>query len=109
MLRTIILSLTIRISPSKQSSLNHIYVNNSMINNVVSPAVITHSLSDHFPTIVHLKFKTKRKDENKPLLKIIKTHLIENFVEDKNSKLQSLEAPNFEKLTNVLTDIVSKH
>ena len=80
-----------------------------MMNSVVSLAVITHSLSDHFPTIVHLKFKTKRKDENRPLIRIIKPHLIENFVDDINSKLQSLEAPNFEKLTNVLTDIVHKH
>ena len=36
-------------------------------------------------------------------------HLIENFVEDINSKLQSLEAPKFEKLANVFTDIVNKH
>ena len=79
------------------------------MNSVVSPAVITHSLSDHFPTIVHLKFKTKRKDENRPLIRIIKPHLIENFVKDINSKLQSLEAPNFEKLTNVFADIVNKH
>ena len=79
------------------------------MNSVVSPTVIIHSFSDHFPTIIHLKFKTKRKDENRLLIKIIKPHLIENFVEDINSKLQSLEAPNFKKLTNVLTDIVNKH
>ena len=104
-----LISWPARISPSKQSILDHIYVNNSMMKSVVSPAVITHSLSDHFPTIVYLKFKTKRKDEDRPLIRIIKPHLIENFVEDINSKLQSLEAPNFEKLTNVLTDIVNKH
>ena len=62
-----------------------------------------------FIAITWLKFKTKRKDENRPLIRIIKPHLIENFVEDINSKLQSLEASNFEKLTNVLTDIVNKH
>ena len=97
------------ICPSKQSIIDHVYVNNSMMNSVVSPAVITHSLSDHFPKIVHLKFKTKRKDKNRPLIRIIKPHLFENFVEDINFKLQSLEAPNFEKLTKVLTDIVNKH
>ena len=80
-----------------------------MINSVVSLAVITHSSSGHFPTIVHLKFKAKRKDENRPLIRIIKPHLIENFVEDINFKPQSLEAPNFEKLTNVSTDFVNKH
>ena len=79
------------------------------MNSVVSPTVITHSLSDHFLTIGHLKFKSKRKDENRSLIRIIKPHIIENFVEDVNSKLQSLGAPNFEKLTNVLTDIVNKH
>ena len=79
------------------------------MNSVVSPTVITHSLPDHFLTIVHLKFRSKRKDENRSLIRIIKPHLIENFVEDINSKLQSLGAPNFEKLTNVLTDIVNKH
>ena len=47
--------------------------------------------------------------KTRPLIRIIKPHLIENFVEDINCKLQSLEAPNFEKLTNVLTDIVNKH
>ena len=55
-----LISWLTRISPSKQSIVDHIYVNNSMMNSVVSPAVITHSLSDHFSTIVHLKFKTKR-------------------------------------------------
>ena len=104
-----LISWPTRISPSKQSILDHIYVNNSMMNSVVSLAVITHSLSDHFLTIVYLKFKTKRKNENRPLFRIIKPHLIENFVEDINSKLQSLEAPDFEKLTNVSTDIVNKH
>ena len=58
-----LISWPARISPSKQSILDHIYVNNSMMSSVVSPAVITHSLPDHFPTIIHLKFKTKRKDE----------------------------------------------
>ena len=104
-----LISRPTRINPSKQSILDHIYVNNSMVNSIVSPAVITHSLSDHFPTIVHLKLKTKRTDENRPLIRIFKLHLIKNFVEDINSKLQSLEAPNFEKLTNVLTDIGNKH
>ena len=79
------------------------------MNSVVSRAVITHSLPDHFPTIIHLKFKTKRKNENRALIRIIKPHLIENFVEDSNYKLQGLEAPNFEKLTKALTDIVNKH
>ena len=40
-----LISWSTRISPSKQS----VYVNNSMMNSVVSPAVISHSLSDHFP------------------------------------------------------------
>ena len=71
-----LISWPTRISPSKQLILDHIYVNNSMMNSVVSPAVITHSLSDHFLTIVHLqvKFKTKRKDENRPSIRIVKWH-----------------------------------
>ena len=56
-----LISWPTRISPSKQSILDHIYVNNSMMKNVVSPAVITHSLSDHFPTIVHLKIQNYKK------------------------------------------------
>ena len=40
---------------------------------------------------------------------MIKPHFIENFLEDINSKLQSLEAPNFKKLTKVLTVIVNEH
>ena len=55
-----LISWPTRISPSKQSIVDHIYVNNLMMNSIISPAVIIHSLSDHFPTIVHLKFKTKR-------------------------------------------------
>ena len=104
-----LISWPTRISPSKQSILDHIYVNNSMINSVVTLAVITYCLSDHFPTIVHLKFKTKRKDENRPLIRMIKPHLIESFVEDINFLLQSLEAPNFEKLTKVLIAISNTH
>ena len=63
---------------SKQSVLDHIYVNNSVMNSVVLPAVITHFLSDHFPTLVHLKLK--KKDENRPLIRIIKPHLKEIFL-----------------------------
>ena len=66
-------------------------------------------LSDHFLTVVHLKFKIKREGENRPLIRIIKPHLIENFLEDINYKLQSLEAPKVGKLTKVLTDFVNKH
>ena len=51
-----LISLPSRISPSKQSILDHIYVNNSMMNSVSSPTVITHSLSGHFPTIVHCSY-----------------------------------------------------
>ena len=56
-----LISWPTRISPNKQSILDHIYVNNSMMNSVVSPAAITHSLSDHFPTIVHYNSKLKEK------------------------------------------------
>ena len=56
--------------------------------------------------MVHLKFKTKR-TENRPLIRIIK--IIENFLEDINFKLQSLEGPNFEKLMKALNDIANKH
>jgi len=34
-----------------------------MINNVVASAVITHSLSDHFPTVVQLNFKVNCKSK----------------------------------------------
>ena len=102
-----IISWSTRISQNKQSVLDHIFLNNSIMNSVVSLAVFTHSLSDHFPTIRHLN--TKRKDENRPLIRIIKPHSIENFLGDVNSNHQSLEAPNLEKLTKVLSDIVNKH
>ena len=56
-----LISWPTRISPNKQSILDHFYLNNLIMNSVVSPAVITHSLSDHFPTIVHYNSKLKEK------------------------------------------------
>ena len=45
----------IRISPNRQSILDHIYIENSMHNEIISVGVIQFDISDHHPTIIKLK------------------------------------------------------
>ena len=51
-----------RISPNWQSILDHIYIENSMHNEITSVGVIQLDIFDHHPTIIKLKSKTQRKD-----------------------------------------------
>ena len=85
-----LITLPTRVCKSRQSILDHVCLDNSMMNCVVTTTVITESLSDHFPILIPLQHKINKKDENKLLVRLIKSHLIESFVEELNSKLTSL-------------------
>ena len=52
--------------------LDHVSLGNSMMNCVITTAVITKSLSDHFPNLIQLQHKINKKDGNRPLVRIIK-------------------------------------
>ena len=98
-----------RVCSTRQSILNHVYINGNMMNAVTTSAVITHPLSDHFPIVVQLKCKINRKDEFRPLIRIIKPHKIEKFVEDLNIHLFDANPQKFEDLINCLSTVVNKH
>ena len=80
-----------------------------MMNCVVTTAVITESLSGHFPILIQLQHKINKKDENRPLMRLIKPHLIESFVEELNSNLTSLYSLDMAELINCLSMVTDKH
>ena len=77
-----------RISPSRQSILDHIYIENSMHNEIISVGVIQFDISVHHPTIIIIKSKTQRKNIARPMVRKILTNKIENFVEELDKNLQ---------------------
>jgi len=52
-----------RISLTWKSILDHAYIKNSMLSDVVTAAVIENDISDHLPIIVKFKFKSSRKGQ----------------------------------------------
>ena len=50
-----------RVSSSKESILDHVYVDNCTLNNVNTTAVIEHDISDHSPIVIALQLVTDRK------------------------------------------------
>ena len=98
-----------RVCSTRQSILDHVYINGNMMNAVTTSAVITHPLSDHFPIVVQLKCKINRKDEFRPLIRTIKPHKIEKIVEDLNIHLFDANPQKFEDLINCLSNVVNKH
>ena len=101
-----------RISPNRQSILDHIYIENSMHNEIISVGVIQFDISVHHPTIINIKSKTQRKDIARPMVRKILTNKIENFVEELDKNLQKhfrddLTLKNINELINcvkVVTD-----
>ena len=94
-----------RISPNRQSILDHIYIKNSVHNEIISVGVIQFDISDRHPTIVKLKSKTQRKDIARPMVRKILTNKIENFVEELDKNLQKhfrddLTHKNIDELIN---------
>ena len=72
-----------------------------MLNDIVSTTVITYCLSDYDPTIVQLKFKMNKKKDIRHLVRLIKSHKIEAFVEKLTFNFENLSVPNFGDLLNV--------
>ena len=68
--RNRLITLPTRVCENRQSILDHVYLDNSMMNCVVTTAVITESLSDHFPILIQLQHKINKKDENRLLVKV---------------------------------------
>ena len=104
-----LITLPTRICENRQSILDHVYLDNSMMNCVVTTAVIIESLSDHFPILIQLQHKINEKDESRHLVRLIKPHLIESFVEELNSNLTSLHSPDMAEIINCLSMMTDKH
>ena len=50
-----------RVCSTRQSILDHVYINGNTMNAVTTSAVITHPLSDHFPIVVQLEMQNQQK------------------------------------------------
>ena len=74
--------LPTRISPNRQSILDHIYIEKSMHNEIICVGVIQFDISDHHPTIIKLKSKTQRKDIARHMERKFLTNKKENLVEE---------------------------
>jgi len=67
------------ISLTRKSILDHAYIKNSMLSDVVTAAVIENDISDHLPIIVKFKFKSNRKEQTRPLIRKISPQKEEHF------------------------------
>ena len=99
-----------KISPNWQSILDHIYNENSMLNEIVSLRVMKFDISNLDPTIIKLKSKTHRKVIARPLVRKIVTHKIEKFGKepDKNPQKQfkgELMHKNTNKIINCVKTV----
>ena len=57
-----------RVSFSRKSILDHIYIDCSMFNEIFTTAVIECDISDHYPIFVGLNLPLKRKNTRRPLI-----------------------------------------
>ena len=71
-----------RILLKQQSIFDHIYIENSMLNEILSIGVVKFDVSDHYCTIMKVKSKTQRKDIARPTVRKILTNKIEKFVKE---------------------------
>ena len=77
-----------RLSLKRQSLFDHIYIDKSLIEKVVSTAVSEIDITDHFPTVLNLNLSIKRKEKVRPWVRKIKPEKIENFVDELETELR---------------------
>ena len=91
---------------------DHIYVNDSMLRDIHSSAVIEYDISDHMPTFLSLNVGATKKAPNRPLVRKITEIKRDVFLNELNQKLRYLDMQNnldFEKLINVMKELVDSH
>ena len=100
-----------RIMPTRQSVLDHIYVNNLFQPHITESAVVNHDISDHLPTYINLKLKISSRNKHEPYSRNITIDRVEKFLV---SLEQILDTPELkyntekDKLINamkILTDV----
>ena len=101
-----LISCPTRISLKKKSILDHIYVDSTMIDEVVTTAVIEHDISDHFPIVVKLNTLIKRKEIFRPLVRKIAPEMIENFIIELDSVLKRSDPTNMSELTSNMINVI---
>ena len=101
-----------RITTHSQSILDHIYVNDSILRDIHSSAVIEYDISDHMSTFLSLNVGATKKAPNRPLVRKITEIKRDVFLNELNQKLRYLDMQNnldFEKLINVMKELVDSY
>ena len=65
----------------RQSILYHVYVQDCMLNKVITAAVIKQDLSEHFPIVLHLKASIHRYEEKHSEMRKIMPEKLEIFLQ----------------------------
>ena len=96
-----------RVSFSRKSILDHIYIDCSMFNEIFTTAVIECDISDHYPIFVGLNLPLKRKNTRRPLIRKILPEKIENFLNELDSTLKKNVPTNISDLTTCMTKVTN--
>ena len=87
-----------RVTDKSRTIIDHIYTN-YIHADLMTPRVITHDISDHWPTFVQIQTTlAKRKTHNRPIVRKITQNLIDQFL----SHLEcTLASENFQQSTSI--------
>ena len=96
-----------RVSFSRKSILDHIYIDCSMFNEIFTTTVIECDISDHYPIFVGLNLPLKRKNTRRPLIRKILPEKIENFLNELDSTLKKNVPTNISDLTTCMTKVTN--
>ena len=88
--------------PTPQSILDHVYVQDCMLNKVIMAAVIEHDLSDPFPIVLHPKASILRFEKKRSKMQKISSEKIEIFLQSFAEQLKEQELQKTRILINLL-------
>ena len=101
-----------RVSSSKESILDHVYVNNCTLNNVKTTAVIEHDISDHSSIVIAFQLVTDRKKIARPLVRKFPNQNQEKFLTDLSEQLKSsaaVQQNDISELIEIMSNLTDKH
>ena len=104
-----LISWPTRLSLTRQSILDHIYIDNTLIEKVVSTAVIEIDITDDFPTVLNLNLNIKRKQNVRPWVRKIKPEKIENFVDELETELRKFSPFGLSELIYCMTNVTNSN
>ena len=101
-----------RVSSSKESILDHVYVDNCTLNNANTTAVIENDISDHSPTVIAFQLVTDRKKNARPLVRKFLNQNQEKILTDLSEQLRCSAAVlqnDISELIKIMSNFTDKH